>query len=195
MDSRESDNHFPKKNSEGNLTEVADERLAWRLHSLPVEPSASSSTNRGSQLPQQPLTLGKWRRRFKGIGLSLILPICLGIVGFFMLLIWGDEGVQASRQWITMIWWPATFIRLFIYLLLSWLVLPKLLQFARAEAQSRIRRHREQLFALGYADLHQINELDVQEQRINQLSIPAWAAFCFLLLVELTFAQIPYLLF
>lgn len=196
MDSKEPCNHFPKEKPTGSLTEGTNGGFAWRAPFLPVELSAiSPPTDSASQLLPQPVPPSKWKRRFKGIGLSLFLPICLGVVGFFVLFAWGDEGVQASRQWMTMIWWPATLIRLFVYLLITWLLLPRLLRLAKEQVQSKLHQQREQLFAQSYADLRQIEELDTQEKRIHQLSIPPWVAFCFLLLVELIFAQMPYFLF
>ena len=75
----------------------------------------------------------RWRRtrRFFKAFLTLLFLI---IAGNILLATFGEEGLSAATNLLHLVWWPATLIRLLVYLGISWLLLPRLNRYVREQA-------------------------------------------------------------
>ena len=93
----------------------------------------------------------RWRRtkRFFKAFLTLLFLI---ISGNILLAAFGEEGLSAATNLLHMIWWPATLVRLLVYLAISWLLLPHLNRHIREQALQRIAAQREASLADGVLD-------------------------------------------
>ena len=135
----------------------------------------------------------RWRRtkRFFKAFLTLLFLI---ISGNILLAAFGEEGLSAATNLLHLIWWPATLIRLLVYLGISWLLLPRLNCYIREQALQRIAAQREASLADGVLDHNRLQQLDAAETRIHQAGITPKLLFGLLLGFDLLALQLPYLL-
>jgi len=65
----------------------------------------------------------RWRRTKRAFK-ALLTLLFLIISGNILLAAFGEEGLSAATNLLHLIWWPATLVRLLVYLAISWLLLP-----------------------------------------------------------------------
>jgi hypothetical protein len=135
----------------------------------------------------------RWRRtkRFFKAFLTLLFLI---ISGNILLAAFGEEGLSAATNLLHLIWWPATLIRLLVYLGISWLLLPRLNRYIREQALQRIAAQREASLADGVLDHNRLQQLDAAETRIHQAGITPKFLLGLLLAFDVVALQLPYLL-
>ena len=135
----------------------------------------------------------RWRRtkRFFKAFLTLLFLI---ISGNILLAAFGEEGLSAATNLLHMIWWPATLVRLLVYLAISWLLLPRLNRYIREQALQRIATQREASLADGVLDHDRLQQLDAAEAHIHQAGVTPKLLFGLLLGFDLLALQLPYLL-
>ena len=135
----------------------------------------------------------RWRRtrRFFKAFLTLLFLI---ISGNILLTAFGEEGLSAATNLLHLVWWPATLIRLLVYLGISWLLLPRLNRYIREQALQRIAAPREASLADGVLDHDRLQQLDAAEAHIHQAGITPKLLFGLLLGFDLLALQLPYLL-
>lgn len=135
----------------------------------------------------------RWRRskRFFKAFLTLLFLI---IAGNILLAAFGEEGLSAATNLLHLIWWPATLIRLLVYLGISWLLLPHLNRHIREQALQRIAAQREASLADGVLDHNRLQQLDAAETRIHQAGITPKFLLWLLLAFDVVALQLPYLL-
>jgi len=113
---------------------------------------------------------------------------------FILLTAFGEEGLSAATNLLHLVWWPATLIRLLVYLGISWLLLPRLNRYIREQALQRIAAQREASLADGVLDHDRLQQLDAAEAHIHQAGITPKLLFGLLLGFDLLALQLPYLL-
>ena len=135
----------------------------------------------------------RWRRskRFFKAFLTLLFLI---ISGNILLAAFGEEGLSAATNLLHLVWWPATLIRLLVYLGISWLLLPRLNRYIREQALQRIAAQREASLADGVLDHNHLQQLDAAETRIHQAGITPKFLLGLLLAFDVVALQLPYLL-
>ena len=135
----------------------------------------------------------RWRRtrRFFKAFLTLLFLI---IAGNILLAAFGEEGLSAATNLLHLVWWPATLIRLLVYLGISWLLLPRLNRYVREQALQRIAAQREASLADGVLDHDRLQQLDAAETRIHQAGITPKFLLGLLLVFDVVALQLPYLL-
>lgn len=135
----------------------------------------------------------RWRRtkRFFKAFLTLLFLI---ISGNILLAAFGEEGLSAATNLLHLIWWPATLIRLLVYLGISWLLLPRLNRYVREQALQRIAAQREASLEGSVLDHHHLQQLDAAEARIHQARITPKFLLGLLLAFDVVALQLPYLL-
>ena len=135
----------------------------------------------------------RWRRtkRFFKAFLTLLFLI---IAGNILLATFGEEGLSAATNLLHLVWWPATLIRLLVYLGISWLLLPRLNRYVREQALQRIAAQREASLADGVLDHDRLQQLDAAETRIHQAGITPKFLLGLLLVFDVVALQLPYLL-
>lgn len=135
----------------------------------------------------------RWRRtkRFFKAFLTLLFLI---ISGNILLAAFGEEGLSAATNLLHLIWWPATLIRLLVYLGISWLLLPRLNRYIREQTLQRIVAQREASLADGVLDHNHLQQLDAAETRIHQAGITPKFLLGLLLAFDVVALQLPYLL-
>lgn len=135
----------------------------------------------------------RWRRtrRFFKAFLTLLFLI---IAGNILLATFGEEGLSAATNLLHLVWWPATLIRLLVYLGISWLLLPRLNRYIREQALQRIAAQREASLADGVLDHNHLQQLDAAETRIHQAGITPKFLLGLLLAFDVVALQLPYLL-
>ena len=140
-----------------------------------------------------PLPKRRWRRskRFFKAFLTLLFLI---IAGNILLAAFGEEGLSAATNLLHLVWWPATLIRLLVYLGISWLLLPRLNRYIREQALQRIAAQREASLEGSVLDHNRLQQLDAAETRIHQAGITPKLLFGLLLGFDLLALQLPYLL-
>ena len=135
----------------------------------------------------------RWRRtkRFFKAFLTLLFLI---ISGNILLAAFGEEGLSAATNLLHMIWWPATLVRLLVYLGISWLLLPRLNCYIREQALQRIAAQREASLEGSVLDHHRLQQLDAAEAHIHQAGITPKFLLGLLLVFDVVALQLPYLL-
>lgn len=135
----------------------------------------------------------RWRRtrRFFKAFFTLLFLI---IAGNILLATFGEEGLSAATNLLHLVWWPATLIRLLVYLGISWLLLPRLNRYIREQALQRIAAQREASLADGVLDHNHLQQLDAAETRIHQAGITPKFLLGLLLAFDVVALQLPYLL-
>lgn len=135
----------------------------------------------------------RWRRT-KRLFKAFLTLLFLIIVGNILLAAFGEEGLTAATNLLHLVWWPATLVRLLVYLGISWLLLPRLNRYIREQALQRIAAQREASLADGVLDHNRLQQLDAAETRIHQAGITPKLLFGLLLGFDLLALQLPYLL-
>ena len=135
----------------------------------------------------------RWRRtrRFFKAFLTLLFLI---ISGNILLAAFGEEGLSAATNLLHLIWWPATLVRLLVYLGISWLLLPRLNCYIREQALQRIAAQREASLEGSVLDHHRLQQLDAAEAHIHQAGITPKFLLGLLLVFDVVALQLPYLL-
>ena len=135
----------------------------------------------------------RWRRskRFFKAFLTLLFLI---IAGNILLATFGEEGLSAATNLLHLVWWPATLIRLLVYLGISWLLLPRLNRYVREQALQRIAAQREASLEGSVLDHNRLQQLDAAETRIHQAGITPKFLLGLLLAFDVVALQLPYLL-
>ena len=135
----------------------------------------------------------RWRRTKRAFKAFLTL-LFLIIAGNILLAAFGEEGLSAATNLLHLIWWPATLIRLLVYLGISWLLLPHLNRHIREQALQRIAAQREASLEGSVLDHHRLQQLDAAETRIHQAGITPKFLLGLLLAFDVVALQLPYLL-
>lgn len=135
----------------------------------------------------------RWRRtrRFFKAFFTLLFLI---IAGNILLATFGEEGLSAATNLLHLVWWPATLIRLLVYLGISWLLLPRLNRYVREQALQRIAAQREASLEGSVLDHNRLQQLDAAETRIHQAGITPKFLLGLLLAFDVVALQLPYLL-
>jgi len=135
----------------------------------------------------------RWRRTKRAFK-ALLTLLFLIIVGNILLAAFGEEGLSAATNLLHLIWWPATLVRLLVYLAISWLLLPHLNRHIREQALQRIAAQREASLADGVLDHERLQKLDAAETHIHQAGFTPKLLFGLLLGFDVIALQLPYLL-
>jgi hypothetical protein len=135
----------------------------------------------------------RWRRTKRAFK-ALLTLLFLIISGNILLAAFGEEGLSAATNLLHLIWWPATLVRLLVYLAISWLLLPHLNRHIREQALQRIAAQREASLADGVLDHERLQKLDAAETRIHQAGITPKFLLGLLLVFDVVALQLPYLL-
>ena len=135
----------------------------------------------------------RWRRTKRAFK-ALLTLLFLIISGNILLAAFGEEGLSAATNLLHLIWWPATLVRLLVYLAISWLLLPRLNRYVREQALQRIAAQREASLADGVLDHDRLQQLDAAETRIHQAGITPKFLLGLLLVFDVVALQLPYLL-
>ena len=135
----------------------------------------------------------RWRRTKRAFK-ALLTLLFLIIVGNILLAAFGEEGLSAATNLLHLIWWPATLVRLLVYLGISWLLLPRLNCYIREQALQRIAAQREASLEGSVLDHHRLQQLDAAEAHIHQAGITPKFLLGLLLVFDVVALQLPYLL-
>ena len=133
-------------------------------------------------------------RRYGGAGATVTTDGQTVVISNILLAAFGEEGLSAATNLLHMIWWPATLVRLLVYLAISWLLLPHLNRHIREQALQRIAAQREASLADGVLDHERLQKLDAAETHIHQAGITPKFLLGLLLAFDVVALQLPYLL-
>lgn len=145
----------------------------------------------------EPIPFPKKRGRIKRVFMAFGSAIVLYVLAAIFLLYIGDGGVQTLNQTISDMWMFATYFRVALYAVVSWLFLPVIVRTIRARAQNRMYARRYVAFAEdpnGIAYSHAIQQIEAQEAKIARFRIPGWACFVGLLVFDALVVQLPFLI-
>ncbi|MDO4642771.1 MAG: hypothetical protein Q4A74_02915 [Cardiobacteriaceae bacterium] len=131
-------------------------------------------------------------RRLRRFGRAFISMVLLFLIGSLVLAFFGDSGVVKLQQFINKAWLPATACRLLLYIGISWIVVPRMMQCVRMTALVRLEMQRQQLFEQGAADHYLLQEIEQDMARAMRAHISPWLAFIVLIILDLLLAQLPY---
>lgn len=136
---------------------------------------------------------GKWRKRMKRTGKSLLLMIMPAVVGALVFALLGQEGPEAMQGVLDRWWWPMSVFRLAVYAMIAWLVWPYLQRRVRESALWRLAALRSELFAESEAaDGYVLQVIAEKEEKTRRFHVPGYFVFAGFVLFDAVFLQLPY---
>ena len=166
-----------------------------RLRTLEAKQLALSQ-QAGADVEQAPVPRppGKWKKRFKRMGWAFAGSVLLAVAGLIMVLAIGDSGLTSMKAFLHKAWMPLFFLRILVYIALSSLVWPYIVQRARQQALARLQALYHDLLAENPIDHYAVEAVEAQMNKARTTWISGLFVFAILLIVDLVFVQTPYLL-
>lgn len=133
--------------------------------------------------------------RLKLLLKTLLLPMVLMGVGYVVLAVLGKEGLAPLNEWLNKIWLPATLIRIAVYAVLLFLVMPYLFRQVQQRKILNLQTIKQNYVQEnGQIDLRQLDAIESEIQTTQTLRPPFLGLALILVLIELLFIQLPFIL-
>lgn len=158
-------------------------------HTFPVQPDEYEAQH-PVRPPKKPSTLKKILRPIGSIFLLFLLMFVAAI--FFVVV--GEDSIATINTYIQKYWSLATVIRLFVYIGISWFVLPRMLNTIKHRKMLELHYYYEKAKQNPLCDMQTLWEIEERLDKVARSNLSPWFFLIGLIGFDLIAVQLPFLL-